>query len=300
MNDLPKHVLSVLKYSNYDAVLDRDTISASQLIDAPHIRILGLKYPHIENKPDMLIASMYGSVAHTIVERSDNRTVRELRIDSKILLTDIKDNVHSITLTGKFDNYDPKLKILYDNKFVHHNSLNYSDTIEKWEQQLNIYAYLIKREFGWDVRKLKIIVWIRDMTSIDVLKPDYPDNLVFPIELKLWSFSEQEEFVMERLKYHINFKYSKKGYCTLAERWGSNKVWSVKKRNSKRAYRNFEDKRKAAQLYMQLKNKATENKKEFEYIIEYRRPEDRRCRICKYKGVCVYPNMMNANLLRIG
>ena len=118
------------------------------------------------------------------------------------------------------------------------------------------------------------------MTKMDAVKPDYPDQMVFQVELPLWSYEQQYKYVHERILYHE--RYNGLG-CTPYERWATDKAWAVTKKKAFRAYRLFSDKRAAAELLMSLRRKGKKD-----YRIEYRAPEDRRCKSCKFKKVCEY------------
>ena len=86
----------------------------------------------------------------------------------------------------------------------------------EWEQQLNIYAWLL-RQNGMAATKLTIVGLCRDwQLSRANLKKDYPQSPIVPISVPLWSDRRQDDFVAQRVRVHTMDNTLP---CTPEERW---------------------------------------------------------------------------------
>ena len=85
-----------------------------------------------------------------------------------------------------------------------------------WEQQLNIYAWLL-RQNDITVTSLTIIGLCRDwIKSRAESKADYPQSPIVPIKVPLWRHGRQDDFVASRVRVHT---MENTVPCTPEERW---------------------------------------------------------------------------------
>ena len=85
-----------------------------------------------------------------------------------------------------------------------------------WEQQLNIYAWLL-RQNDITATSLTIIGLCRDwIKSRAKAKMDYPQSPIVPIKVPLWRHGRQDDFVASRVRIHTMENTIP---CTPEERW---------------------------------------------------------------------------------
>ena len=270
--NLPRYVIEALERDDYSyADKDEKTLSVTELIDSPTVSKLSRRNDGvIYVRPSMLTFSLYGTLAHLLLDRNVS-TVKKMRVTVDI--------AHGWKLTGEWDNYEPEEQIIYDNKFIHHRSLNYHK--KKNEIQLNLYAYLIKKKYGWNTKKLMNTYWVRSLTERDLENPKYPDELIFTEERRLWSYAEQHLYVTNRLAEYLDDPA--KG-CNSEERWETERSWCITRKNAESSLKNYTVKKEAAERLLQLRKNGN-NK----YHIQYRKGEDVRChRWCTVKDFCQY------------
>ena len=85
-----------------------------------------------------------------------------------------------------------------------------------WEQQLNIYAWLLRQN---DITATSLIIvglcrdWIKSRAEA---KADYPQSPIVPIKVPLWRPERQDDFVASRVRVHTAENTIP---CTPEERW---------------------------------------------------------------------------------
>ena len=85
-----------------------------------------------------------------------------------------------------------------------------------WEQQLNIYAWLL-RQNDITATSLEIVGLCRDwIQSRAAVKYDYPQSPIVPIKVPLWRDERQDKFVEDRVRVHTMENTLP---CTPEERW---------------------------------------------------------------------------------
>jgi hypothetical protein len=85
----------------------------------------------------------------------------------------------------------------------------------EWEQQLNIYAWLL-RQNDMPVRSLTIVAICRDHMKSKVGTKNYPDSPIVPIDIPVWLPNVAEDFVRSRVELHTSQDVVP---CTDEERW---------------------------------------------------------------------------------
>ena len=112
---------------------------------------------------------------------------------------------------------------------------------KEWEEQLNIYAWLVERVKQQPVVSLKIIAIIRDWSRRDAeTKHGYPATPVATLDIKLWPMEEREAFIRQRISAHSEARFAADTGttlppCTPAEMWEKETVYALKKEGAVRA-----------------------------------------------------------------
>lgn len=207
----------------------------TELIDAP--RIVQLKKRHsedFERLASSALTSFFGNAVHSQIERGLNRVPNELYLCEK----KIRANVLNRVVAGKYDCYHNG--IVYDFKTTSVWKYMFGDTKE-WENQLNIYYYLISKYHKLDVKGLEIIAFFRDFKQMESLRnSDYPKKEVVSIKLPLWDLDTAEDYFMECLKNQIKWEEVPDELlpeCTEEDMWEKPTKYAVYQKGLKRAKR---------------------------------------------------------------
>jgi len=122
----------------------------------------------------------------------------------------------------------------------------------EWEQQLNIYAWLVESvKKDTHVTDLGIVAIIRDWSRREAAKnPDYPQAPVKEIPIKLWPYQEREEYISHRLSLHSACEFAIEAGedlpdCTPDEMWERPTTYAIKKKGGVRAIKVYEIKEEA-------------------------------------------------------
>ena len=190
-----------------------DKMRVTQLIDSPLVRNLTIKHwDNLEVDISEFLNTTYGDAIHDYFARKGSwKGDKEQEVSAVIEGTNI---------TGHFDVLTDG--VLRDYKTTGVGYLRIGDNVEKWTQQLNIYAYLIGT-YGVKVNKLEINVLYRNWTKMKLGTKDYPEIPYEKLKLPLWSTEMQLSFIKERLDYHHMNPTS----CSDKERWKKDDIWGV-------------------------------------------------------------------------
>lgn len=243
--------------------------SVTEIISPPRIQRLRRKhFEEIEQDVSDMLWMLLGTALHVVAERSEvsghtNEERLSAGIDGIILSGAIdlqKDEADGITIT--------------DYKFTSAWAL--MNDKPEWEQQQNIYKYLVERVKKKPVKGLKICALIRDWSRRDAQnKPDYPQAPIQIVDIPMWTFDRTEAFIKERVEMHRDSKVSadwgeELPLCTDEERWVRQTTYAVKKDGRKTAIRVFDTQDEADALLKEMPEKD-------KGFIEIRKGEAVRC-----------------------
>lgn len=243
--------------------------SVTEIISPPRIQRLRRKhFEEIEQDVSDMIWMLLGTALHVVAERSEvsghtNEERLSAGIDGVILSGAIdlqKDEDDGITIT--------------DYKFTSAWAL--MNDKPEWEQQQNIYKYLVERVKKKPVKGLKICALIRDWSRRDAQnKPDYPQAPIQIVDIPMWTFDRTEAFIKERIEMHRDSKVNadwgeELPLCSEEERWVRQTTYAVKKEGRKTAIRVFEEQGEAEALLKEMPEKD-------KGFIEIRKGEAVRC-----------------------
>ena len=243
--------------------------SVTEIISPPRIQRLRREhFEEIEQDVSDMLWMLLGTALHVVAERSEvsghtNEERLSVGIDGIILSGAIdlqKDEADGITIT--------------DYKFTSAWAL--MNDKPEWEQQQNIYKYLVERVKKKPVKGLKICALIRDWSRRDAQnKADYPQAPIQVIDIPMWTFDRTEHFIKERVEMHRDSKVNadwgeELPLCSDEERWVRPTTYAVKKEGRKTAVRVFDTQDEADALLKEMPEKD-------KGFIEIRKGEAVRC-----------------------
>jgi hypothetical protein len=178
--------------------------------------------------------------------------------------------IGEITVSGQIDLQEESKGgvVISDYKFTSAWAVM-NDKIE-WEQQLNVYRWLVETVKKRKVSGLRICALIRDFSRHEK-REGYPDAPIHMIDIPMWDLEETQAFIEQRLEMHREAKVShdfgdQLQECSPEERWMSETTYAVKREGRKTAIRVFKSIEEATELA----------KKEKGYV-ETRLGEPKRC-----------------------
>jgi hypothetical protein len=243
--------------------------SVTEIISPPRIQRLRREhFEEIEQDVSDMLWMLLGTALHVVAERSEvsghtNEERLSVGIDGIILSGAIdlqKDEADGITIT--------------DYKFTSAWAL--MNDKPEWEQQQNIYKYLVERVKKKPVKGLKICALIRDWSRRDAQnKADYPQAPIQVIDIPMWTFDRTEHFIKERVEMHRDSKVNadwgeELPLCSEEDRWVRQTTYAVKKEGRKTAIRVFDTQDEADALLKEMPEKD-------KGFIEIRKGEAVRC-----------------------
>jgi hypothetical protein len=275
-HNIPQTFVNVLERPTYSR--GRAHISATQLINSPKIVALTQKFQdQLEQDVSDMVWSLFGSAVHGVLEHgADANHLIEERINTE---------VDSWTISGAIDlqilNEDGTISIR-DYKVT--SAWTAMNNKKEWEQQLNIYAWLVESVKQKEVKDVGVVAIIRDWSRRDAARnPDYPQAPVKEIPISLWSLEDRDLFIRERIADHSDCMFamdtdSDLPDCTPEQMWEKPTTWALKKTGNVRAKSIYETE-DAAQAALEEAGK--------EYEIEIRPGERTRCAtFCSVSSYC--------------
>lgn len=266
VHNIPETFVNVLKRPTYSK--GKANLSATQLLNSPKIVALTKKFEdEIENDVSDMVWSIFGTAIHGVLEhgKDDNHIVEE-RLHAEIGGWKISGAVDLQIVTGE------KTLSIRDYKTTSAWAVM-NEKIE-WEQQLNIYAWLVETNKKVVVDSLGIVAIIRDWSRREAAKnEDYPQAPVKEIPIKLWPYEERQNFIEDRLVAHADAEFALDADedlpdCTPEEMWEKPSVWAVRKVGNVRA-KSLHNTEEEANAALEAAGKGFE--------IEYRPGERTRC-----------------------
>lgn len=219
--------------------------SVTELLSSPRIRRLREQHnDQIEEDVSDMLWSMLGSALHVVMERGQTPGyITEERLFME---------VDGVKISGAIDiqqEVDGGVVII-DYKFTSAWAVM-NEKIE-WEQQLNLYKWLVEKVKGKAVKGLKICALIRDFSRHDK-REGYPAAPIYMLDIPMWTTKQADKFVRDRLEAHRNSKVDQDlgdalTECSPEERWMSESMYAVRREGRKTAIRVFKSLEEATQL----------------------------------------------------
>ena len=209
-------------------------VSATELLNSPRIVQLKKKYDdQITTDVSDMIWSIIGTAIHGVLEHGkDHNHIVEQRLHS------ILDGWH---ISGAIDLQIVRIDGIEINDYKNVGVWSVMNEKKEWEEQLNIYAWLVEIVKKAPVNKLAIIAIIRDWNRRDATtRQGYPQCQVVTIPVNLWSMEEREQFIRNRIHMQSEGLFAMETndvlpLCTPAEMWEKPTTYAVKKEGAARA-----------------------------------------------------------------
>jgi hypothetical protein len=241
---LPPPVLAALDRSESEEIPEQYDFRATALLEAP--QILQLKRLHrneIKAEASTMLWAIFGKGIHMVFELAgspDGEWLREARIYQEL---------DGVIVTGQMDlrKLENDLLQIIDYKFT--SAYGLADKIQKWTQQLNVYAWLLRRETKQEVGSVAVLGLFRDWNKLQASRnKDYPQKAFMLIELPIWPQEQTEAFLRERIRLHIEgWAMAELGLfqnCTDTERWVE-KRWIIRKPGAQKIFRSAQSQQEA-------------------------------------------------------
>jgi len=263
---IPQTFVNVLERPTYSK--GRANLSVTQLINSPKIVALTQRFEdEIEQDVSEMVWSIFGSAIHKVLEhgKDDNHLIEE-RLHA---------HIDGWNISGAIDlqivNDDGSLSIR-DYKTT--SAWAVMNDKAEWEQQLNIYAWLVETVKKKPVKDLGIVAIIRDWSRRDAAtREGYPSAPIKELPINLWTYEERQQFVSQRIALHSAAEFAMETDqllppCTPEEMWEKPTVYAVKKKGAARAKSLHETEQEANVIVLQLGG---------DYEVETRLGERTRC-----------------------
>jgi hypothetical protein len=262
---LPETIVNALKRPTYTK--GGAHMSATELLSPPRMVQLRIKHAdEIEMDASDMVWSLVGTAMHGVLEHGKG--------DDHIVEQRLHTEIDGWTVSGAVDLQTVKDDSITISDYKTTGVWAVMNEKKEWEQQLNIYAWLIERVKKSPVDAIEIVAFIRDWKRRDAeTKKDYPDAPVKVIPIELWPYQEREDFVQARIHLHAEAMFQAQTggdlpLCTESECWEKPTVYAVKKLGGVRANRVFYKRADAEAYLAEVGDK---------YEVEVREGERTRC-----------------------
>lgn len=274
-HNIPETFVNVVKRPTYSK--GRANLSVTQLINSPKIVALTAKFEdRIEQDVSDMVWSIFGSAVHKVLEHGKEKDhVIEERLFAEL---------DGWRISGAID-----LQILRQEGIAikdYKTTSAWAVLNEKieWEQQLNIYAWLVEKTKNVPVTDLAIVAIIRDWSRREAAtREGYPEAPIKEIPIKCWTHEEREQFILHRIAQHSACEFAMETgadlpECSAEDMWERPTVYAVKKKGGVRA-KSLHETEQHARLALEKAGK--------DHEIEVREGERVRCsNFCPVNNYC--------------
>ncbi len=207
-------------------------ISVTELISPPQMRALSIiPWDELTEDASERIWATMGQLMHKLLEEHGRESAEHL------IEHTLSSEVEGVTVTGTLDLYR-RDGVLTDYKFV--SVWTTIDGVKReWEQQLNLYAELLRRH-NHPVNRLEIVAIYRDWSRMRAQDASYPQSQVSVFEVPLWPAEEAAKFLEERVRLHRQAEAGERVECSAEERWERRTRYALMKRGRKSAIKLFD------------------------------------------------------------
>ena len=219
--------------------------SVTEIMAPPKIKRLREQYnDQIKQDVSDMLWNLLGSALHVVMERgvTDGWTMEER----------LYKEMDGVTVSGAIDiqQETPEGVVIIDYKFT--SAWAVMQEKEEWQQQLNVYKWLVETVKRKKVIGLKICALVRDFNRHET-KEGYPKASIEMVDIPMWDSVTTEAYVRERLNLHRDAKVSadfgdELPACSDTDRWQSETIYAVKREGRKTAIRLFKTIEEANEL----------------------------------------------------
>ena len=219
--------------------------SVTEIMSPPKIKRLREQYnDQVTQDVSDMLWNLLGSALHVVMERGEtDGWTKEERLFKEM---------DGVTISGAIDlqQETPDGVIIIDYKFT--SAWAVMQEKEEWQQQLNVYKWLVETVKRKKVAGLKICALVRDFNRHET-KEGYPKASIEMVDIPMWDSVTTEAYVRERLNLHRDAKVSadfgdELPACSDTDRWQSETIYAVKREGRKTAIRLFKTIEEANEL----------------------------------------------------
>jgi len=232
---LPSFVVDALTFSDYSR--GDAQISVTQLIDSPRVVQLQKQHADKQSKDAVdFVWSRFGTSVHNMFEESlksvDSPAITEERLFAQW---------NGWKLSGAIDIQEVEGDGVTISDFKVTSVWSVINAKPAWDNQLNTYAYLVRKAKGQTVKKLQIVAILRDWQRRKAEQErNYPSAPIVVLNIPLWSESEQDRYVESQMEKHVNADFDamtgqKLIECSAEEMWEKPTVYAVMRKGRKSA-----------------------------------------------------------------
>lgn len=230
--NIPQTFVNVLHRPTYTK--GKAHLSVTQLINSPKIVALSKKFEdELEQDVSDMVWSIFGSAIHGVLEhgKDDNHLVEE-RLHTEL---------DGYRISGAIDLQIVSEAGISIRDYKTTSAWAVMNEKVEWEQQLNIYAWLVETVKKVPVTDVGIVAIIRDWSRRDAgTKEGYPEAPVKELPITLWPYEARQEFISNRISYHSAAEFAIETDenlpdCTTEEMWEKPTVWALKRVGKLRA-----------------------------------------------------------------
>lgn len=199
-----------------------------------------------------VMPQLLGSALHYVLQQGEgSEDIAESRFfakyrDNVMLYDRVMSKLKSEwTVSTKPDLFIDNTKKLIDNKHTKCWSMLFPDARQKWEEQLNVQADIIRRN-GGEVTSVENLLFFKDWQRDGKARKGewYPESEIMVLEQPLWSPEDAHFFIIKRcieLQEAIDAPtIADVAECDAADRWERGEQWAVKKEGLKKAIKVYD------------------------------------------------------------
>jgi len=219
--------------------------SVTEIMSPPKIKRLREQYnDEVTQDVSDMLWNLLGSALHVVMERGETEGwTKEERLFKEM---------DGVTISGAIDlqQETPEGVVIIDYKFT--SAWAVMQEKVEWQQQLNVYKWLVETVKRKKVIGLKICALVRDFNRHET-KEGYPKASIEMVDIPMWDSVTTEAYVRERLNLHRDAKVSadfgeELPACSDLDRWQSETIYAVKREGRKTAIRLFKSIEEATEL----------------------------------------------------
>jgi hypothetical protein len=219
--------------------------SVTEIMSPPKIKRLREQYnDEVTQDVSDMLWNLLGSALHVVMERGETEGwTKEERLFKEM---------DGVTISGAIDlqQETPEGVVIIDYKFT--SAWAVMQEKVEWQQQLNVYKWLVETVKRKKVIGLKICALVRDFNRHET-KEGYPKASIEMVDIPMWDSVTTEAYVRERLNLHRDAKVSadfgeELPACSDSDRWQSETIYAVKREGRKTAIRLFKSIEEATEL----------------------------------------------------
>lgn len=269
---LPQPLVDAMANDSYSK--GDSAYSATGLLSSP--RIAMLREMHGDKMEEDISSKLYsflGTALHQVFEgRSSENYVKEERIFAE---------VNGVKISGQIDlqEQSPFGVTLWDYKFT--SVWSVLNPKKEWENQLNLYKWLVETQKKKKVVALKVCAMLRDW-SANKVGNGYPEAPIVVVDIPVWDSFKAEMYIRSRVEAHEKAKMNQEfggalPLCSAEDRWMTEPVFAVKREGRKTAIKLCQTEAEALNIAVQEKDG----------YVEIRPGEPRRC-VGNFCGVAAW------------